>query len=525
VKKLPIGISTLEKIIEGDYLYVDKTDIALDLIENGGGYYFLSRPRRFGKSLFLDTLRSIFEAKKELFEGLYIYDRYEFVKYPVIRISFNDGKFSTKEALEAKIFNILKENQNFLGVECQENEEVSFCFRELIIKAYQKHNQKVVILIDEYDKPILDNIEESEIARERRDELQNFYSVIKGADEFLKFVFITGVSKFSKVSLFSGLNNLYDITLAPQYATICGYTQRDVESSFKEHLVGQDFDKIARWYNGYKWLGEGVYNPFDILLFVANGYRYDNYWFSTATPTFLLKLIEKNNYYLPNLEYSIQNKKMLDSFDVDYIEVETLMWQTGYLTIVDSVETPRGIKYTLAIPNQEVRVSLLGSVADFMSKIHNSVQLQDNLYESLVEGDIAKLQTHLISLYASIPYNLFTKNKMYEYEGYYVSIFYSYIKSLGIEVIGEDVTSRGRIDMTVKMEEAIYVIEFKVEGNGNALEQIKAKNYHQKYLSDNLPIYLIGITFDKQERNISQMEWEGLSKDPYHSAISSSHHN
>ncbi|MEA2029259.1 MAG: PD-(D/E)XK nuclease domain-containing protein, partial [Campylobacterota bacterium] len=305
-----------------------------------------------------------------------------------------------------------------------------------------------------------------------------------------------------------GLNNLYDITLTKRYATICGYTQNDVETVFSKHLEGQDFAKIAKWYNGYKWLGEGVYNPFDILLFIANGFSYDNYWFSTATPTFLLKLIEKNNYYLPNLEYSIKDKKMLDSFDVDYMEVETLMWQTGYLTIVDSVETPRGVKYTLSIPNQEVRVSLLGSVADFISKIHNSVQLQDNLYEALVEGSIAKLQTHLISLYASIPYNLFTKNKMYEYEGYYVSVFYSYIKSLGIEVIGEDVTSRGRIDMTIKMDKAIYVIEFKVDGKENALAQIKDKAYHEKYLADNLPIYLVGIEFDKSERNIVKMEWE-----------------
>lgn len=512
VKKLPIGISTLKDIIEEGYLYVDKTDIALELMQSGR-YYFLSRPRRFGKSLFLDTLRSIFEAKKEIFEGLYIYDKWDWsIDYPVIRISFNDGDFKTKEEFKATILRILRNNQRFLGIECEDNESVAGCFQELIIKAYQKHNQKVVILIDEYDKPIVDNIENSEVAKARRDELKNFYSVIKGADEFLKFVFITGVSKFSKVSLFSGLNNLYDITLAPKYATICGYTQNDVESSFAKHLEGQEFTKIARWYNGYKWLGEGVYNPFDILLFVANGFRYDNYWFSTATPTFLLKLIEKNNYYLPNLEYSIKDKKMLDSFDVDYIEVETLMWQTGYLSIVDSVETPRGIKYTLAIPNQEVRVSLLGSVATYMSRIHNSVQLQDNLYEALLDGDIDALQTHLISLYASIPYNLFTKNKMYEHEGYYVSLFYSYIKSLGIEVIGEDVTSRGRIDMTIKMSNAIYVIEFKVEGNNNALEQIKTKKYHEKYLSEHLAIYLIGIEFDKSERNIGKMEWESLAK-------------
>ena len=508
MKKLPIGISTLEKIIEGDFLYVDKTDIALDLIENGGGYYFLSRPRRFGKSLFLDTLRSIFEADKELFEGLYIYDKYEFVAYPVIYISFGSGRAYDKQELHDQLFNLLRNNQKRLDIVCDEEKYPSFCLSELIEKAYEKYNQKVVILIDEYDKPILDNIEDTQIAKQMRDALKNFYSVIKDSDRYLHFVFITGVSKFSKVSLFSGLNNLNDITLDRNYATICGYTQNDIETSFKDHLNGQDLTKIRAWYNGYRWLGEGVYNPFDILLFIDKGFEYRNYWFSTATPTFLLKLIEKNNYYLPNLEHSIQNEKMLNSFDVDYIEVETLMWQTGYLTIEESVETPRGIKYTLAIPNQEVRVSLLGSVADYISHIHNSVQLQDNLYEALVEGDIEALQTHLISLYASIPYNLFTKNKMYEYEGYYVSVFYSYIKSLGIEVIGEDVTSRGRIDMTIKMDRAIYVIEFKVEGNSDALEQIKAKNYHQKYLSDNLPIYLIGIEFDKGERNIGRMEWE-----------------
>jgi hypothetical protein len=510
MKRLPIGISTFSKIVEGDYLYVDKSDIALDLIENGGGYYFLSRPRRFGKSLFLDTLRCIFEGKKELFHGLYIYDKYDFVEYPVIRISFNDGDFKTKEEFKTTILRILRNNQRFLGIECEDNESVVGCFQELIIETNLKYNQKVVILIDEYDKPILDNIDNTNSAKERRDELKNFYSVIKGADEFLQFVFITGVSTFSKVSLFSGLNNLNDITVDKNYATICGYTQNDVETSFASHLEGQDFGKIAQWYNGYKWLGEGVYNPFDILLFIQKGFVYENYWFATATPTFLLKLIAKNNYFLPNLEQSIKDAKMLNSFDVDYIEVETLMWQTGYLTIVDSEETPRGVKYSLAIPNQEVRVSLLGSVAHYMSRIHNTVQLQDNLYKALVDGNIEKFKQHLVSLYASIPYNLFTKNKMHEYEGYYVSIFYSYIKSLGIEVIGEDVTNRGRIDMTIKMVNAIYVIEFKVEGS-NALGQIKAKNYHQKYLSDNLPIYLIGIEFDKSERNIVKLEWESIN--------------
>ena len=509
MKKLPIGISTLQKIIEGDYLYIDKTAIALDLIENGGGYYFLSRPRRFGKSLFLDTLRSIFEGKQEIFEGLHIYDKWDWgVTYPVIHISFGSGRVYDKQELHDKLFNLLGNNQRDLDVVCQEQKYSSFCFAELIEKAYAKYNQKVVILIDEYDKPILDNIEDTNTAKIMREELKNFYSVIKDSDRYLKFVFITGVSKFSRVSLFSGLNNLYDITLTPKYATICGYTQHDVETSFNEHLKGQDFAKIGEWYNGYKWLGEGVYNPFDILLFIANDCIYENYWFTTATPTFLLQLIEKNNYFLPNLENVVKNSKMLNSFDVDYIELETLMWQTGYLTIVKKEtnfdDTPL---YHLDIPNKEVKLSLLGSVADFISRVDNSVLLKNSIYKALFEQDFDAFEKQLISLYASIPYHLFTHNKMYEYEGYYVSVFYAYIKSLGIEVIGEDITNKGRIDMTIKLKTAIYVMEFKVDGS-NALEQIKEKAYHQKYLGDNLPIYLVGIEFDTKERNISKVEWE-----------------
>jgi len=510
LKKLPIGISTFRKIRENNYLYVDKTKVALDLIDGDGGYYFLSRPRRFGKSLFLDTLRAIFdtdESDKELFKDLYIYDKYKFEKHPVIRISFNDGDFKTIASLQQTIYEILKRNQEVLGVSYDTELSLSGCFRELIYRVYKKHNKQVIILVDEYDKPILDNIENTDVATLMRDELKNFYSVIKGADEYLKFVFITGVSKFSKVSLFSGLNNINDITLDRSYATICGYTQTDVETDFKAHLKGQDFAKIKKWYNGYKFLGEGVYNPFDILLFIQKGFEYRNYWFSTATPTFLLKLIEKNNYFLPNLENIVKDDRMLDSFDVDYIELEALMWQTGYLTIFDTYESIKGIKYRLAIPNHEVRVSLLGSVADFMSKIQNSELQQEDIYEALLTLDFEKLQSTFKSLFASIPYHLFTHNKMYEYEGYFVSVFYAYIKALGIDIVGEDITNKGRIDLTIKMPNTIIIIEFKVDGT-DALQQIKDKKYYEKYLNENKPIYLVGIEFSKQERNISKLEHE-----------------
>lgn len=509
MKKLPIGISTLKEIIEENYLYVDKTKIALDLIENGK-YYFLSRPRRFGKSLFLDTLRTIFDGEKEVFKGLHIYDKWEFEKYPIIHISFAAGDLKSKEQILDKWDEILELNEEALGISCHSKIYDRRCFSKLIKEAYEKYNQKVVILVDEYDKPILDNIEDTEVAREAREILKNFYSVIKGADEYLKFVFITGVSKFSKVSLFSGLNNINDITLDSSYSTICGYTQNDVETVFAQHLKGQDFEKIKLWYNGYKWLGEGVYNPFDILLFIQKKYEYRNYWFSTATPTFLLKIIEKNNYFLPNLENIVKNEKMLDSFDVDYIELETLMWQTGYLTI-DRTETILDtISYYLTIPNKEVRSSLLGSVADFMSQIHSPTATTNGILIALIEADFPSFEKYLKSLFAAIPYNNFTGVKLYEYEGYYVSVFYAYFKAFGIEVIGEDVTNKGRIDLTIKIPNgAIYVIEFKVDGS-NALTQIKTMNYHEKYLSEKRDLYLIGIEFDKENRNVSLVEWEKI---------------
>ena len=509
LKKLPIGISTLQDILQEDYLYIDKTSLAQKLIEEGR-YYFLSRPRRFGKSLFLDTLRTIFEGDREIFKGLSIHKNgYKFVKHPIIRISFNSGDFSSKDSFHKRILELLKFNQRELEVNCDTNLTVSGCFEELIYQAHKKYDKKVVILVDEYDKPILDNIENTEVARIMRNELKNFYSIIKGADEYLKFVFITGVSKFSKVSLFSGLNNINDITLDRSYSTICGYRQEDIETSFAKYLEGQDFAKIQKWYNGYKFLGEGVYNPFDILLFIQKGFEFRNYWFSTATPTFLLKLIEKNNYFLPNLENIIKDDKMLDSFDVDYIEIETLMWQTGYLTISESYENFDGMEYILSIPNQEVRISLLGSVADFMSRIQNSKPIRNNLLKALSSHDFTLFENTFKSLFASIPYNLFTKNKMYEYEGYYASLFYAYLKALGIEIVGEDVTNRGRIDLTIKMSNAIIIIEFKVDGS-DALVQIREKKYYEKYLDTQLPIYLVGVSFDTKERNITEVEFESI---------------
>ena len=246
LKQLPIGISTFEKIIEEDYLYIDKTKEAYDVIQSNS-YAFLSRPRRFGKSLFLDTLKEIFEGNQKLFEGLYIYDKWDWTTtYPVIKISFS-GNLRSPEKLQEVMLSILKDNQENLEIECKNIESYDNCFRELLKLTYQKYQKKVVILIDEYDKPILDNLDQMEIAKENREVLKSFYGVMKDNDKYIKFVFLTGVSKFSKASIFSGLNNLRDISLLPKYGTICGYTQNDIETSFKPYLEGVDLKRLKKW--------------------------------------------------------------------------------------------------------------------------------------------------------------------------------------------------------------------------------------------------------------------------------------
>ena len=505
MKKLPIGIQAFEKMRTGNYIYIDKTDMALSLIENGE-YYFLSRPRRFGKSLFIDTLQCIFEGRKELFKGLYIYNNYEWKQtYPVIKISFAEGTVNSRKELDKRIIKILGNNQKRLGVKCDDSEDIVDCFSDLIAFTNEHYKQKVVILIDEYDKPILDNITNIKAAKKIRDGLRNFYSVIKGNDQHLRFAFLTGVSKFSKVSLFSGLNNLEDITIKSNYSSLCGYTQKDVEQSFKEYLKDINMSELKNWYNGYSWLGEKVYNPFDILLFLSNNCEYRNYWFETATPDFLINLIKEKNYFLPNLENLEVTDNDLGSFEIENLKIETLLFQTGYLTLKGKERIYDDTYYTLSYPNKEVRKSLNEYLFNYFTGKNEQPKL--SFYRALQKDDFKMQQEVLTSLFASIPYNNFTNNKMYEYEGYYSSVIYAYFASLGIDLIAEDVTNKGRIDITIKLPNSIIIIEFKVDGS-DALKQIKDKKYYERYLSDGLPIYMVGIEFDTKDRNISKLEYE-----------------
>ena len=513
MKKLPIGIQSFVEIRTDNYYYADKT-FYVEKLTNSGKYFFLSRPRRFGKSLFLDTLRQAFLGNKELFKGLYLYENWNWDKiYPVIHISFGSGvSRSGKETVE-NIFFQLKLNQRFLKIECEEKNNYKNCFYELIIKASEKYKERVVVLVDEYDKPILDRIDEPEIARENREILKDFYSVLKDTDIYLKLVFLTGVSRFSKVSIFSGLNQLQDITLNPEYATICGYRQVDLETVFGDSIKDFDKEEVKLWYNGYNWLGESVYNPFDILLLFSEK-RFRSFWFETGTPTFLIKLFQKNKYYLPKIEELKVGEEILSNLDIDYIFPENLLFQSGYLTIKEFIRSGSKNVYVLTYPNLEVRMSFNDSFLTYLTPDpvkKDGAEIE--LIEALEKAEVEKVKDILYSFFASIPADWYRKNQLQDYEGYYASVIYALFNGAGLKTVAEDTTNMGRIDLSVIWEGKVYIVEFKVveeKPEGKALHQIKERRYFEKYVNQYKDIHLVGIEFSKAERNIVNFDWERM---------------
>ena len=511
LKKLPIGISTFSEIIEQNYLYIDKTKEAHQLITSYK-YAFLSRPRRFGKSLFIDTLQEIFEGNRKLFKELYIYDKWDFEdKYPVIKINWG-GELRTPSMVRNRLEDILLYNQKRLNIVCDKTEQFDSCFEELIRKAYEKYQKPVVILIDEYDKPIIDNLDQIEIAKANRELLKSLYVIMKDNDRYIKFAFLTGVSKFSKASIFNGLNNLEDISLTPEFGTVCGYTQNDIETIFLPYLEGADLDELQKWYNGYNFLNDRVYNPFDILLFIKNRFLFRDYWFNTGTPSFLIKLFQKEDYNLAKFENLKVSEELIESFDIEDISLETVMFQSGYLTIKEQILRRRRIQYILTFPNLETKMSFNNYLLNyFVKKRIDKLPIQNSLIDLLEVANLDGLKQTIKSLFASIAYNNFTKNDIEEYEGFYASVIYAYFVGAGFDkVLAEDVTNDGRIDLSVFIDDYLYIFEFKVDKKG-ALEQIKSKEYFQKYLSSGKEIYIIGVEFDSKSRNVVGYEWEGVN--------------
>ncbi len=509
-KKPPIGIQTFENLIREAYYYVDKTHYVHHLTSQGK-YYFLSRPRRFGKSLFLSTIKAAYQGKKELFQGLYLEESWDWdTAHPVVHISFGSGVVRNTQELQTTFYEILYDHSRQYDIEYAK-ESLKGRFAELMPRLHEQYGCGVVILVDEYDKPILDNIEKPDTAVAIREELKNYYSVIKDADPYIEFVFITGVSKFSKVSLFSGLNNLEDITLHKENSALCGYTQNELETVFADRLENVDLEKVRQWYNGYNWLGEDVYNPFDILLYLKTQ-EFSNCWFETGTPNFLIKLLHSKKYAIPALETIKASEKLLGSFDVDRIEIETLLFQTGYLTI-KSVHNMAGTRrFCLGYPNLEVKQSLTDSLLTYLTgTLAESEKVKFSAFDALVANDLDSLRDIFQAFFASIPHDWYRRNQLAGYEGYYASIVYCYFAALGLDVHPEEPTNIGRIDLVIRFEGRVYVIEFKVvelTDTGKALEQIKAQGYAQKFAGQE--VYLIGVEFSSQERNIVGYEWERI---------------
>jgi hypothetical protein len=504
VKKLGIGISDFKELIKGNYIYVDKTEYIYKLI-NSGKYYFLSRPRRFGKSLLLSTIEYLFRGERELYKGMYIEDKWNWEeKYPVVRIDFGDTQVRSTEELEKELKAIIIEVGKVYGYKYNEEYTINRNLRLLTEKIYEESKKRIIILIDEYDKPILDNIEKKEEAEKIREVLKGFYITLKGIDKYIRFMLITGVSKFSKVSLFSGLNQLEDISLSKEYGNICGYTQEELEKNFKEYLEGVDLEEVREWYNGYNFLGEKVYNPFDILLYLKSKV-YKNYWYETGKTEFLFKLIKEKEYKLPFLEKEYYTNEILEKFDIEYIRIEALMYQTGYLTIKEVKRIEEEEVYVLDYPNKEVRQSFNRELLYYITGEYQSDRTS-KLKMALIEEDMEEIRRQIEVFLETISYEVLKNENVYQ------GAIYGLMYGMGYEVEIEDRTIKGRIDLALFINrKKVYIIELKLiereEEKGKAIRQIQEKEYYKKYMNYE-KIYIVGIEIDKLKKRIVNYEYK-----------------
>ncbi len=508
-RRLPIGIQSFRNLRERNCYYVDKTAYIERLVDEGT-HYFLSRPRRFGKSLFLGTLKELFEGNEKLFEGLHVHAGWNWgERHPVVRLSFSGGNFTETAGLHANVAAQLDRLERASGVQPR-YDTAPERFGHLITSLHERCGQPVVVLVDEYDKPILEALGAPPVARANRDFLRSVYGVIKDCDDYVRFAFLTGVSKFSKVNLFSDLNNLIDITLEPAYSSICGYTERDLDTVFAPELEGLDRKQVRDWYNGYSWLGdEKVYNPFDVLLLLRRR-TFDAHWFETGSPAFLVDTLFERQVSSVSLEDMVGTADLLSAFDVDHVSTQALLFQTGYLTITDDAELDGERLYRLGYPNREVRQSLNRVL---LRRLTPGARAQTadriRLARLLKAADFAGLRELLHAFFASIPYEWHTNNDIARYEGYYASVFYSYFAASGYDIVVEESSAAGRLDMAVRTGGRVYLFEFKVTeqaGEGAALAQLRERGYAAKYRGRGEPIHLIGVEFSRTTRTLTAFE-------------------
>ena len=524
LKRLPSGESSFEKIRTGNQLYVDKTRQLHELLSTGD-YFFLSRPRRFGKSLTVSTLKALFEGRRDLFEGLWISEQgaWDWSKtHPVISLSFNGLDYKTnglEKALSVDLDNLAAANGlPKSGLSAKDK------FRELVLGLGQ--TGRVVVLIDEYDKPINDFLTEYEQADSNRDVLGNFFGVLKANDvaDCLRFVFITGVSKFSKVTLFSELNNLTDLTQHKRFGTLLGITQAELEAYFDGHITRLAEDegltheavlaKIKHWYNGYTWDGRNfLYNPFSLLGLFGSG-SFKNFWFTSGTTAWLVRKIRDTTFDVVGMEGMVVDESFFDKFEVRRLDPAVLLYQTGYLTI-KKIQGEEMKRYILDYPNFEVRHSLMSNLfTEYSLKpVSESPALVWALEGALEENDLPKFIGLLRGIFADISNRLLKQyvesDSIKLWEAYYQTVIYLALNLTGSRVACEVQTNKGYIDAVAETEGHVYVMEFKVGKAAEAMQQIKAKGYHEKYLNRGKPVTLLGVGFDPKDRNIGDWEEEG----------------
>ena len=506
MKKLPIGIQNIREILTEGQLYVDKTQFALNLIQNGK-HYFLSRPRRFGKSLFLSTLEEIFKGNKDLFTGCYIAERnYDWAPHLVLHLNLAEVLNETTQDFKASL------QRDIAGLATKHNLDVDIPSAQEglrnLVETLSKERQ-VVVLIDEYDKPIIDNLHRLDVAEGNRELLQSFFSTLKSLDKYIKFTFITGISRFSKVSLFSGANHLQDISMDARYAAMTGYTQEEVEQCFDAHIrdmaqaqsrtAENILEEIKAWYNGYRFsrAETHVYNPFSTLNYLSQR-ETRSYWYASGTPVFLLKELSKHPQSLVPLQGArAEENELTSSGSLHEIDLKALMFQTGYLTIQGYSTASR--HYQLGFPNQEVREAFTQSLVKYFAKLNDALGAE---MEDLLEAhDLTSFFSRIQQLLSKFPYQLFVKAQERTYHGFLLSL----LSGMGLEVAAETPSSLGRVDVLLWVERTIYVMEIKLDQDPQAgIEQIKEQQYDKAHLGQGKSVALVGLTFSSKTRNLQR---------------------
>jgi hypothetical protein len=524
-RRLPIGIQDFVKIREEGYVYVDKTARTHELITGSGRYFLLTRPRRFGKSLLCSTMGAVFEGRRDLFaafEGqppLAINAlEWEWKKHPVIRIDLNPGDYTLGAPVLNSQLNITMEfHEKKYGLNRGVDDDPAGRFRQLIVNITEKAGEKAVVIIDEYDKPLLTTIDMPEKHKEIRNALKAFYGVLKSSDEYLALGFLTGVTKFSQVSVFSDLNNLTDISMNPVFYDLCGITQEELERDFADEIgavleqrKGMDRDsylgELKRFYNGYRFSEKPgtVYNPFGLLNHFHETGRFNSYWFATGTPAFLIKLIESQRIDILKLEKMPLASVSFQKFNVDTMDAPAVLYQSGYLTITDYDEEFN--EYTLDYPNEEVRASFANALLEHYLQASPTElnALAISLPRAFAGGDIGRVMNALPPFLASIPYDIQIKD-----EKYYQTVIHLIFRMLGLYCRSEVRIASGRIDTLVETRDNVYCFEFKLKGTAEeALRQIETKDYLLPWTGSDKRLFKIGVSFDYEKRNIG--EWKAV---------------